>query len=130
MARRSLLSVMSVGPCGVDRVIAAVCDVSDGNVKYVGPLRDNVGHLYTVTGILSGTSLLFVRLKDALQGYGRCECHFDGRLNVYLYTRDGPTWTTRAAYLVLFLGSCWCLLPDVHKERLTGFAALWSGSNG
>lgn len=130
MGRRSLLSVMSTGPDGVDKVIAAACDVSDGSVTYVGPLRGNAGHLYTVTGLLSGTSLLFVRVQDALRDYGRCECHFDGRLNVYLYTDNEPSWVTRAAYFLLFLGSCWFFLPDVHKERITGFAALWSGGHG
>ena len=130
MARRRLVPVMSTEPDHVSRIIANACDVSDGNVTYVGPLRDDAGHLYSVTGILSGTSLLFVRVQDALRAYGRCECHFDGRLHVYLYTRSRTSWGTRVAQLTLFLAACWLLLPDVHKERVAGFASLWPGARG
>lgn len=121
---------MSTEPDHVSRIISEACDVSDGNVTYVGPLREDAGHLYSVTGLLSGTSLLFVRVQDALRAYGRCECHFDGRLHVYLYTRSSPSWGTRIAQLTLFLAACWLLLPDVHKERVAGFASLWPGGRG
>ena len=119
---------MSTAPIGIEQVIARVCDVSDGCVSYVGPLRNNAGHLYRVSGILSGTSLMFAQLRDALANHGRCECHFDGRLHVYLYTDNPPTWGSCIAYLVVFLSAIWFVLPDVHKERFAGFASLWLGS--
>ena len=121
---------MSTAPEGVEKHIACACDVSDGYVTYVGPLRENAGHMYRVSGILSGTSLLFARLRDALAAYGRCDCHFDGRLHVYLYTHKHVSWRSWLTYAVVFLVSCWLFVPDVHKERFTRFAALWARGGG
>ena len=116
---------MSSAPIGIEQVIARVCDVSDGCVDYVGPLRNNAGHLYRVSGMLSGTSLTFAQLRDALENHGRCECHFDGQLHVYLYTDNPATWGSCFAYFIVFLSAIWFVLADVHKERFAGLASLW-----
>ena len=127
MAQREKLSVISPSPSGISSALAKACDVSDGDIVYLGPLSQDLGYVYRVEGVYSGSSALFGRISKSMSRWGRTSCHFDTGLIVYVYPHRHD-FVYLSIMVLLLSVFAWLLVPDVHKEHIERPFTLWFGS--